>query len=282
HSAGGRVITAVFPERHLGLVLSIRHVAIPVGAAIGGVLVPVLTTAYGLAWVALGSGGAGLFAAVILAVLIPSARTASARRERAQAPATGASPLRLRAMWLLAAGAGSLAFVQLGIGSFLTVQLVDRAGVSLTIAAGVFTVAQLLGGGGRLVLGIWSDRVRDRVRVLLWVAISAAMLVTASWIVQDPLTSALLQAGALVAVTSCNGVVVAVAASLAPAGRTGATLGMQTTANAAACAIAPILLGLLLTDRGWGSYLAALLIVLTISLLALLRLLQQRAQLATT
>lgn len=276
HSAGGRAISAAFPVERHGLVLSIRHVAIPIGAAIGGVAVPAAAHVHGLGSVAAGSGTAGLLAVVALALLVPSSRSVSARRERARAPAAGRSPLQLPTMWLLAGGAGSLAFVQLGIGSFLTVQLVDRADVSIAAAAAVFTGAQLLGAAGRIVLGVWSDRVRDRVAVLQGTAVVCASLIAGAWIVSDPLVSAVLQAIALVIVTSCNGVVVAVAASLAPPGRTGATLGMQTTANAAACSVAPILLGVVLAQHGWNAFLAAVAAVLVGSMVALTRLRQVR------
>lgn len=280
HSAGGRAISAAFPIDRHGLVLSIRHVAIPVGAAIGGVLVPMTVERHGLAWVSNGAALAGLVAAMGLVLLVPSSRTTAARHARRMAPPTGVSPLRLPTMWLLAVGAGSLAFVQLGIGSFLTVQLVDRAEVSLPVAAVVFTVAQLLGAAGRIVLGIWSDRVSDRVLVLLVTAGLALLLVIAASLVHDPLVSSMLQAVVLVIVTSSNGVVVAVAASLAPPGRTGATLGMQTTANAAACSVAPILLGLMLHRYGWTAYLEVLLLVLVGSLIALTRLLRARSMTA--
>jgi sugar phosphate permease len=272
HSAGGRAISAAFPVHRHGLVLSIRHVAIPVGAAIGGVLVPLLVRRHGLGPAMVEFAVAGLVAALLLALLVPSSRGAAARAAREQEGARGPSPLRVRSMWLLAAGAGSLAFVQLGIGSFLTVQLVDRTGMQLAAAAAVFTAAQLLGGAGRVVLGVWSDRVRERASVLVGVAAACVALVGASLGVPGATASALLQAAALVVVTSCNGVVVAVAASLAPPGRTGATLGMQTTANAAACAIAPILLGALLERSGWRSYEAVMTAVLVGSCAALLRL----------
>jgi sugar phosphate permease len=211
----------------------------------------------------------GLVAALALAVLVPSSRGAVARAARLR-DVPGISPLRLRSMWLLAGGAGSLAFVQLGIGSYLTVQLVDEADMRVAAAAAVFTAAQLLGAGGRIILGLWSDRTGDRVRVLLVVAVVAGALVIASILAPGDLSSGLLLAGALVIVTSCNGVVVAVAASLAPTGRTGATLGMQTTVNAFACSIAPILLGIVLARSGWDAFSWTLVVVLIGSAASLL------------
>ncbi len=283
HSAGGRAISAAFPPRRHGLVLSIRHVAIPVGAAIGGVLVPWLVRHAGIDGAVETFAIGGIVATILLAALVPSSRGARARAAHAaETSARGASPLRLPAMWLLAVGAGSLAFVQLGIGSFLTLQLVDRADLRLALAAGIFTGAQLLGAAGRIVLGVWSDRSGDRTRVLQLVAATSGLLVAASIVVPGMLATAMLQALALVVVTSCNGVVVAVAASLAPTGRTGETLGMQTTANAAACSIAPILLGIVLQQSGWFSYELVLTAVLVTSSIALARLRRMQVAGSTT
>ncbi|MCB0879378.1 MAG: MFS transporter [Thermoleophilia bacterium] len=272
HSAGGRAISAAFPVERHGLVLSIRHVAIPIGAALGGVVVPLTANAWGLPFTLFCAGVAGVVAAIGMAWLVPSSRSRAARAARAESAVRGSSPLRLPRMWLLAAGAGSLAFVQLGIGSFLTVQLVDRADTRLAVAAGIFTIAQLAGAAGRIILGVVSDRARSRVDVLLAVAGAVGVLVIASMAAPGGMAPALLQAAALVVVTSCNGVVVAVAASFAPVGRTGATLGMQTTANALACSIAPIMLGVVLARSTWLAYELVLLAAVVVSLFALGRL----------
>lgn len=271
HSAGGRAISASFaPERH-GLVLSIRHVAIPVGAALGGIVVPIVVRDAGLGAAAWTAAFAGVVAAALLAIAVPSSRTRAARVAREQVT-SGPSPLRVLPIWLLAAGAAGLSFVQLGIGSFLTVQLVDRAGMTVVAAAAVFTAAQLGGAAGRVVLGLWSDRAGSRIEVLRAVAVVSLVSVLASLVVPDARAAAFLQAVALVVVTSCNGVVVAVAASIAPEGRTGATLGMQTTANAAACSVAPIVLGVVLgAGAGWTAFTAVLLGSLVLSLVALSR-----------
>lgn len=273
HSAGGRAISAAFPPHRHGLVLSIRHTAIPIGGAIGGWFLPLLIRGHGIDSALAVGAVLGLGSALVLALVIPSSRTASARRAAAaEALEAGGSPLRVRRLWLLAVGAGFLAFVQLGIGSFLTVNLVDEAGVGIATAAGVFTASQLLAAVGRVALGFWSDRVEQRVHVLLGVgAVTAAFIAIAVASSSSAVEAAML-AGAFVVVTSCNGVVVATAASFAPAGRTGATLGMQTTANAAACTIAPIVLGITLHLGGWPAAELVLLAVLVASFACLLRL----------
>lgn len=99
--------------------------------------------------------------------------------------------------------------------------------------------------------------------------IVALVLAVAAAAIDDPLVTGLVLAATFVVVTSCNGVVVAVAASLAPPGRTGATLGMQTTANAFACALAPIVLGIVIDHVGWLAYVGVLVGVLVLSVACL-------------
>jgi len=273
HSAGGRAISAAFPPRRHGFVLAIRHTAIPIGGALGGIVVPATARSSGFVPVLVGIALGGLLAAAIVALVLPRSlrigdlvehdapeRAASARQ---------ASPLRDPRMWLLCIGCGSLAFVQLGIGSFLTVQLVDEAGFALGPAAAVFTGAQLAGAAGRIVFGVLSDRVGRRVGVLRWIAVAAGATMLPTVLGLGARVDAILFVAALVVVTSCNGVAVAAAARLAPTGRTGATLGMQTTANAAACTIAPVVLGALLHVGGWAAFAWAILGVLAVSVASL-------------
>jgi sugar phosphate permease len=268
HSAGGRAISAAFPVERHGLVLSIRHTAIPLGGAIGGVAVPMLARHVGMADAIAVMATFGALAAVGVGLAVPSIVLRS--DEAGAAPDVGGrSPLRERTLWLLCIGCASMAFVQLGVGSFLTVQLVGAAKVDLSIAVWVFTAAQVVGAAGRVVLGIWSDRATSRVSVLRAVALVALLLLAPTLLGATDLADGILYALAVVAVTMSNGVSVAAAASFAPAGRTGATLGMQTTCNAAAAAIAPIVLGALLEHAGWRGFEACVLAVLLLGVASL-------------
>lgn len=261
HSAGGRAISAAYPPERHGMVLAIRHTAIPVGGALGGIAMPAIMRSEGLDAATGASSVLGLVAMLGLAGALPSARRSGAARAGRDRGA-GPSPLRHGALWLLAVGGAGLAFVQLGIGSFLTVQLVDEAGVGIGAASVVFMSTQLLGGAGRIVLGAWSDRAGNRIGILRSAAVLAAVLVAGCIVLPQHRADATLLSAALVTVTCCNALVVATAASLAPPGRTGATLGMQTTFNAGACVVAPVVLGAALEASGWIAFHVGLLVVL--------------------
>jgi sugar phosphate permease len=267
HSAGGRAISASFPPERHGLVLSIRHTAIPIGGAVGGLVVPLIARESGIGRAVAIMAVLGAIACVGVWLTVPS--DVALATGSAEPYPVGRSPLREPAMWLLCIGGGSMAFVQLGIGAFLTTQLVGAAGRDLSVAVAIFTAVQVIGAGGRIVLGIWSDRRGDRVGVLRGLALAAALLLAPTLLGVSSLADGVLYALAVIAVTSSNGVSVATAASFAPAGRTGATLGMQTTWNAAAGAIAPILLGAVLEWAGWRGFEACVLAVLLVGLASL-------------
>ncbi|MCW2972692.1 MAG: major facilitator superfamily 1 [Thermoleophilia bacterium] len=250
HSAGGRAISAVFPQHQHGTVLSIRHTAIPIGGVVGGLAVPAAVEVASFAWALVGFAALGLVVALVLWVAL--AHVEHVQRADTAAPLPrGRSPLQRPELWLLAVGCSSVAFVQLGIASFLTLQLVDEAGLTLRRAALAFAAAQLVGAAGRVVLGVWSDRVRDRLALLRGVFVGVFALVVGAVLVTDPSVDGVLLSLILVLSTTWQGVGVAAAASLAPAGRTGSTLGMQTTLNAAAFTIAPIVIALVLHRAGW-------------------------------
>ncbi|MBC7460089.1 MAG: MFS transporter [Thermoleophilia bacterium] len=250
HSAGGRAISAVFPQRRHGTVLSIRHTAIPIGGFVGGLAVPAAVAGASLAWALVGFAALGLV--VALALWLTLAHVEVVQRAVTTAPLPrGRSPLHRPVLWLLAIGCSSVAFVQLGIASFLTIQLVDDGGLTLSRAALVFAAAQLVGAAGRVALGIWSDRVRDRLALLRGVFAGVFVLVVGAVLVTNPSVDGVLLTLILVLSTTWQGVGVAAAASLAPEGRTGSTLGMQTTLNAAAFTIAPIVIAFVLHHGGW-------------------------------
>ena len=246
HSAGGRAISAVFPPERHGTVLAIRHTAIPLGGVVGGLLVPLGIDDLGLASTLSVVAVACACAAAALWIAL-----AGLTAPRLAAHEVGVSPTRVPALWLLASGCAALAFVQLGLASFLTLQLVDDAGLAVGAAAGAFAMVQLLGAAARVGLGVWSDRVPDRIVLLQVLAVTGALVTSSSSAATSGSARAALLCGALVIVTSWNGIAVAAMAALAPPGRTGATLGMQTTCNAASGTVAPIAVGALLHWAGW-------------------------------
>ncbi|MCW2920142.1 MAG: Permease, MFS-type [Thermoleophilia bacterium] len=267
HSAGGRAISAAYPPERHGFVLAVRHTAIPIGGALGGLFLQAAGRGWGLGPAIGCLALLGLVAAVGIARSLPDAVTVAAHELDVS---FGASPLREFPLWLLAVGCAGLAFVQLGTGTFLTVHLVDEAGLSLGVAAAIYAAAQLLGASGRIVLGVASDRTRHRTTLLGAVAAVALAVVAVVAIAPWVRVEAVALVAVFVVTTSWNGVAMAAASDMAPDGRTGATLGMLTTANAGACTAAPIILGFVLEHGGWSPFTGTLAASLLVALACLL------------
>jgi MFS family permease len=258
HSAGGRAITEAFPPRLHGRVLSIRHTFIPLGGTLGGVAVPWMLHVWGLAEVL---GISAVLAAAVTADIrfaLPADSSDIVRhpdeqihaRSSSNPAVKGPSPLTRPDLWLLTGSCSMFALVQLGLVSFLTSFLVDEAQLRVAAAVAIFSVSQLLGAIGRITLGDISDRVGDPIRVLQVLALLGIVLAIGA-LTLPVLVEGYVLAVMLLVFTSWNGVAVAAAARRAPLGRMGATLGMQTTLNAAMGVVAPIAVGAMLDGAGW-------------------------------
>lgn len=264
HSAGGRAIVEAFPPHMHSRVLAIRHTFIPLGGTVGGVTMPSLLRATGL--------GTALAGAAVFALLLAFALARAVPRElptrldgEGVALETGPSPLRVPRLWLLGGSCSMLALTQLALVSFLAVFLVDDAGLAAATAGAVFAGSQVIGAVARIAMGDLADRIGDPMLILGAVAAVTLVLLAAALAAPAHLAGFLL-AGALLVSTSWNGVAVAAAARLAPDGRTGSTLGMQTTMFATMGVLAPIVVGAVLARASWSPVLAAGIVALAAAL----------------
>jgi sugar phosphate permease len=224
NAASGRAVMGWFGPEERGLALGIRQTAIPIGGASSAAALPWLASSggTGLALVVLGCGCAagGLVAAALI-------REAPARAH------TGleeiGTPLRDLRMWLLAGGSSLFLFAQIAITGFEVLFLHEHRGLSTHAAAAVLAGTNVLGIGARVSSGLWSDRVRSRLRPLrlLGILLTVATL-AASALVDAPLAilvPALVVAGVLS--LSWNGIAFTAAAETSGAARSGAALGFQ-------------------------------------------------------
>jgi MFS transporter, ACS family, hexuronate transporter len=165
-----KAVIAWFPRRQRATVVGLKQVGLPLGGALGALLMPAL--ALGMGWraaVAL-SAGATLLLGVLTWALYrdPPAANGAAR------PAPGGPGLRvLRNRDLCLVSLTSLVFagMQTVLMSYLVLYLEAAVGMPLVAAAGYLTMAQVAGMAGRVVFGLLSDRVfGGRRRVVLVIA----------------------------------------------------------------------------------------------------------------
>jgi len=251
NAASGRVVVGWFPKERRGLAMGIRQSCQPLGVAVAALVVPPLV-ATGVIASALIFGAVlvGISAIACLVVIVDPARP-----ERVRVDGESDNPYR-RDSTLLRIHLVSVLLVvpQFALSTFGLVWFVIDLRWS-TLAAGiVVAAAQFLGAGGRIAVGVLSDRVGSRLRPLRWVAVAGIvfMLLTAA--------AGALDWGAAAAVcyvlASCisvadNGLAFTAVAEFAGPHWSGRALGAQNTGQFLSAAIVAPVVGALIGVVGY-------------------------------
>ena len=230
NSVGAQLLYNSVPTRHRSLAFSIKQTAVPLGATMAGVLIPVMLLS--LPWqVVVGSitliAGATIFA--ILAV--PLGETTEGPRA-VLSFAELLSPLKIiwstRALRELGAVALFFNAYQMGLLTYLVTYLNLEIGISLLAAGAAFSAVQITAIVGRIGWGISVDVFGAPRRQLGLIALisAATALAIASFSPAWPL-AAIVLVGALTGGTSVawNGMYMAEISRQSPPGEIGRTTG---------------------------------------------------------
>lgn len=250
NASSGRLIVGWFPPERRGLAMGIRQTCQPLGIAIASLAVPALAASFGIP-AALALGGAMTLVSLGICALVvrDPARPPRAETATSENPYRGSSLLhRIHAVSIL------LVIPQFALSTFGLVWFTAGFGWSPLAAGAVVATSQLLGAAGRIVVGIWSDRVGSRLGPLRLVAIAgiATMLLTAAFGLLDWSFAA---AGAFV-LASCvsvadNGLAFTAVAEYSGPRWSGRALGVQNTGQFLAAAIGPPAIGALIGLVGY-------------------------------
>jgi MFS family permease len=252
-ATSGRVVIGWFPVEKRGLAMGLRQMALPLGMAAGALVVPPLT-----------AGGDIAPALVVAAVVVAVAAVASLlfivnppRPTRAvDAEGRPANPYRGDATLLRIHLVSALLVVpQYVLVTFGLVWLIADQQWDPVAAGIVVAAAQLLGAGGRVLVGILSDRVGGRLRPLRWVALAGIplLLLTAGagalhW---APGVAVFYILASCVSVAD-NGLAFTAVAEIAGPHWSGRALGAQNTGQFITAAVIAPVAGLLITATGYS------------------------------
>src|SRR5882757_1750777 len=171
NSAGGRLVSGLFPPQQRGLAMGIRQTAQPLGIALGALVIPELAERgpdAGLMFPAAACAVAAV--ASIIGIVDPPRKS----RETATA-AELASPYRgSSTLWRIHTVSALLMMPQTVTVTFMLVWLINDHHWSVAEAGGLVTISQLLGALGRIAVGRWSDRVGSRMRPVRIIAVATA------------------------------------------------------------------------------------------------------------
>jgi sugar phosphate permease len=246
NAASGRAVMQWFPAAERGFALGVRQTAIPLGGLIAALVLPGLSLRGAFVCLAgLCVAGAVFGAAVI--------REHGASEDDLLEPRGLGATLRDHSLWLLCAGSSFYLVAQLAITGFLVLFLHDERGLSTSAAAGVLAAIQVVAAALRIGGGRWSDRLGSRLRPLRLVGVASAVtLAIAAAVLSAPLVvlvPAFVLAGGLS--MAWNGLSFTAAAEIAGRSRSGAALGMQQSALAAAGAVVPPAFAAVVAASSW-------------------------------
>lgn len=192
--ATSQVVSPYMTPRSAGLIMSIRHSAIPAGSMLAGVLMPAAVWLWG--W--RGLLEVGLAGAGVVALLLPGLRRLNG--DAASTPAAALHPLDpVRRLWAMSGMPrillALLTYVMMVVclKGFFTVYLVKDLRFGLATAGLVYGVAQFAGMLGQIGCAIVSDRwVSPRaVLALNGALMTAAALLAASFTLRWPIPAIL-------------------------------------------------------------------------------------------
>jgi MFS family permease len=259
NSASGRLVVGWFPPQQRGLVMGIRQTAQPLGVGLGALVIPRLAESHGVSLALLFPAVVCAVSAVVCAVAV----TDPPRPPRAEAADQDlANPYRASmVLWRIHAVSVLLVVPQVVVWTFTLVWLMSDRGWSAGAAGAMVTAAQVLGAGGRIAAGRWSDiaasRSKDivgsRLRPIRIIALAAAvamgLLAMTDWL-DSPISVAVMVIASVITVSD-NGLAFTAIAEIAGPFWSGRALGTQNTSQLLTAGIAPPLFGGLI---GIGGY----------------------------
>jgi sugar phosphate permease len=241
NAASGRMVMGWFPVSERGLAMGTRQTAQPLGVALAAVGLPPLARAHGAHLALLFPAGLCTLAAVLVLVLVVD----PPRPPRAEGAPPVRSPYRgSRDLARVHAASSMLVVPQFAVATFTLVYLVSQRHWDAAVAGRMIFAFQVAGAAGRVLTGVWSDRVGSRLAPMRQLAVASALLMllialgaaTGMWFVIVGFAL-----GAVVTVAD-NGLAYVSVAELAGREWSGRALGVQNTVqNIAAVGTAPLL-----------------------------------------
>lgn len=251
NAASGRVVVGWFPPEQRGLAMGIRQTATPLGVGLGALVIPRVAESHGVATALLFPAVVCVLSAIICAIGVldpPRPTRAEATSEHLANPYRGSSIL-----WRIHAVSVLLVIPQGFLWTFTLVWLMTDRGWSAASAGALVTVAQVLGAGGRIAAGRWSDVVGSRLRPIRSIAAAAAVtmaLLAVTDALDSPVSIALMIVASVVTVSD-NGLAFTSIAEIAGPFWSGRALGTQNTSQHLATAIGSPLFGGLIAVAGF-------------------------------
>ena len=252
NSSSGRAVMSWFQDGERGFAMSIRQTAIPVGGAIGSVLMPWVATAYGFRSAFQTLAALCLVTTVCVWRWIIEMKTPHAEMG---AVACGTSPLKRLTVWKIALAGAVLTVPQMAVLTFAAVFLTDHQHLGMAVISLTLVVIQLGGGALRIITGRYTDKNKNRREVIRFIAIIAGLASIALGLLteqNDYLVLALLTVTGL-AGHAWHGIAYTEIAVMSGMQYSGTALGMMGTTVFATAFLTPFAIPYILHVGSWNS-----------------------------
>lgn len=268
--AGSRLVLVAFPRERRGLPMGIRQAAIPLGALVASITLPLSAGIVGWRWTLAGAAvvpilGAGISA---LARIPPPPKTPGGQQMRTLREIARTRKILYAGLWALLFVGGQYALL-----TYLVLYLENDLGMGRTEAFALLALSNLTGFAGRLVWGWVSDRFfgsrrRPGLELLSVIGIASTALLAAA----PAGNAATLVAGIGAALggfclIGWQGLWVTMVSELAPEGSSGTAVGYALLFTNAGIVVWPPLLGLTADVTGsfrWSWVLLGVALVLSL------------------
>jgi sugar phosphate permease len=166
-----KAVIAWFPRRQRATVIGLKQVGLPLGGALGGLLMPPLGLAFGWRIAVAISASVIAVLAVLTWLLYRDPPETDCESPTVAAGGSLAEVLGSRDLWLVSIATLIFAGVQTVFLAFLVLYLRDTVRIPLLAAAHYLVLAQTAGMAGRVIFGLLSDRLfGGRRRIVLTIA----------------------------------------------------------------------------------------------------------------
>lgn len=248
NSASGRLVVGWFPAHRRGLAMGIRQTGLPLGVGLAALVVPAWAESRGI----VGTLVLCLATAVVATAFVGLSVVDPPRPEHVGSDAA-ANPYRGDRRLVRIHGASALLVIpQYVVWSFMLLWLIERHDWSASAAGLLYASSQVLGAGGRIAIGWWSDRIGDRLGPMRQVAaVVTVTMVALAVLGESPVAIAFMVLAAVVTVAP-NGLAFTSVAEIAGPRWSGRAFGFQNTGQYLTSAAVPPLMGAVVQHAGYG------------------------------
>jgi len=183
--AGSKAVMLWFPPAQRGMAMGVRQTGIPIGGALAAATLPAFSAIAGWRMAIVVSGVTCLLAAGVCWLVYRQPQqlqqphgTLSTPGAPTQKGGNRIRDLLTRDIVLLGLAGALLPLGQFAILTYLALYLKETQGIPITTSAVLLVLAQIAGALGRILWGIWSDRLfaQHRRPAVLWANVSAAIM----------------------------------------------------------------------------------------------------------